>query len=127
MHLIRGSSLTGFVALVTAHGGDPRAVLDLANLDHDDIGHRDRYVSLRNAIAAVESAAATLNVPDFGLQLATRQNIDILGPVGVAARTAASVADAFTILDIHMNAYSPGVITRISSHPDPGLCRFEYD
>lgn len=97
MHLIRGSSLTGFTSLVTAYGGDPDAVLALANLDPDDLGHRDRFIPLRNAIAAVEDAATILNMADFGRQLAIRQNIDILGPVGVAARTAATVADAFTI------------------------------
>ena len=127
MHLIRGSSLTGFTSLVTAYGGDPDAVLALANLDPDDLGHRDRFIPLRNAIAAVEDAATILNMADFGRQLAIRQNIDILGPVGVAARTAATVADAFTILDTYMSAYSPGITTRISAHPDPELSRFEFD
>src|SRR5690349_19115156 len=99
MLLIRGSSLTGFSPLVTAHGGDPEALLELARIDPGDVGQRDRFVSLRNAIAAVEDAAAVLNVTDFGRQLALRQSIDILGPVGVAARTAATVADAFVIVD----------------------------
>jgi AraC-like DNA-binding protein len=127
MLLVRGSSLTGFSTLVGAHGGDPDVLLQLANIDPDDVGHRDRFVPLRNAIAAVEDAAAVLNMPDFGRQLATRQSIDILGPVGVAARTAATVADAFTILDTYMGAYSPGIGTRISAHPDPALARFEFE
>ncbi|WP_264073126.1 AraC family transcriptional regulator, partial [Mycolicibacter minnesotensis] len=88
MQLVRGSSLTGFIPLIAAHGGDPAAVLVLADLDADDIGQRDRHISLRSAIGAVETAATMLNVLDFGRQLATRQDIDILGPVGVAARTA---------------------------------------
>ncbi|QZT62343.1 AraC family transcriptional regulator [Mycolicibacterium austroafricanum] len=127
MHLIRGSSLIGFPQLVTAYGGDPDAALELANLDPADLGQHDRFIPLRNAIAAVEDAATVLNVADFGRQLAVRQNIDILGPVGVAARTAATVADAFTILDTYMSAYSPGIATRISNHPDPDLSCFEFD
>jgi AraC-like DNA-binding protein len=127
MLLIRGSSLTGFSPLVTALGGDPAALLELANLDPDDVGERDRFVPLRNAIAAVEDAATVLDVADFGRQLAMQQNIDILGPVGVAARTAATVADAFAILDTYMGTYSPGIATRINAHPDPTLARFEYD
>lgn len=127
MQLVRGSSLTGFIPLIAAHGGDPAAVLVLADLDADDIGQRDRHISLRSAIGAVETAATMLNVLDFGRQLATRQDIDVLGPVGVAARTAATVADAFAILDTYMGAYSPGIAIRIASHPDPGLCRLEYD
>lgn len=127
MLMIRGSSLTGLGALITAHGGDPDALLELANIDLDDVGQRDRFIPLRNAIAAVEDAAAMLNVADFGRQLATRQSIDILGPVGVAARTAATVADAFAILNSYMSAYSPGISVRIGAHPDLALGRFEFD
>jgi AraC-like DNA-binding protein len=127
MLLVRGSSLTGFSALVAAHGGNAEDILALANLDPDDVGQRDRFVPLRNAIAAVEDAAVVLNVADFGRQLAMRQSIDILGPIGVAARTAATVADAFTILDTYMSAYSPGISTRVSSQSDPTLVRLEYD
>lgn len=127
MQLIRGSALTGLIPLITAHGGDPAAVLELADLAPDDIGQHDRYISLRSAIAVVEDAATVLNVTDFGRRLATRQSIDILGPVGVAARTATTVGDAFAILDTYMGAYSPGIATRISGHPDQALARFEYD
>ncbi len=90
-------------------------------------GQRDRYIPLRSAVAAVESAAAVLGVEDFGRQLAMRQSIDILGPVGVAARTATTVAEAFTILDTYMSAYSPGITARIHPHSDETLCRFEFD
>ncbi len=127
MLLIRGSCLTGFSPLVTAHGGDPEAILELANIDPDDVGQRDRFIPLRNAIAAMEDAAVVLNVADIGRQLALRQSIDILGPVGVAARTASTVADAFAIVDTYMDTYSPGIKTRISAHPDPALGRFEFD
>jgi AraC-like DNA-binding protein len=127
MLLVRGSSLTGFAPLVASLGGNPREVLALANIDPDDVGARDRFIPLRNAIAAVEDAAVVLNVADFGRQLALRQSVDILGPVGLAARTAATVADAFTILGTYMNAYSPGIATRITPHPDPALARFEFD
>ena len=127
MHLIRGSSLVGFSGLAAAHGGDPIALLELVNIDPADVGQRDRYIPLRNAITAVESAAAVLGVDDFGRRLAMRQSIDILGPVGVAARTAATVAEAFTILDTYMSAYSPGITAHINSHTDDTLCRFEFD
>ena len=127
MLLIRGSSLTGLAPLITAHGGDPSALLRLAGLDPEDVGRGDRFIPLCNAIAAVEDAAEVLDVADFGRQLAMRQSIDILGPVGVAARTAVTVADAFAILDTYMAAYSPGIAARISTHPDHALRRFEFD
>lgn len=127
MQLIQGSSLVGFSVLAADHGGDPVALLEFANIDPADAGQRDRYIPLRSAIAAVESAAAVLGVDDFGRELALRQSIDILGPVGVAARTAATAAEAFTILDTYMSAYSPGITARIRPHTDKTLCRFEFD
>lgn len=127
MQLVRGSSLTGFAPLVSAHGGDSDALLALAGIDPADTGHCDRYISLRSAIFAVEQAASVLGVPDFGRQLAQRQSIDILGPVAVAARTAATVAEAFSILDTYMSSHSPGITARITADADPALRRFEYD
>jgi AraC-like DNA-binding protein len=127
MQLIQGSSLVGFKGLAAAHGGDPAALLEFAGINPADAGRRDRYIPLRNAIAAVESAAAVLGVDDFGRRLALRQSIDILGPVGVAARTATTVAEAFTIIDTYMGAYSPGITARINSHTDETLRRFEFD
>lgn len=126
MQLVRGSSLTGFAPLVRAQGGDPDALLALAGIDPADAGDDDRFIPLRSAIAAVEDAATMLCVPDFGRQLGRRQSIDILGPVAVAARTAATVGVALEVLVTHMDSHSPGITTRITDHPDPTLRRFEY-
>jgi len=127
MQLVRGSSLAGFAPLVTAHGGDPDVLLALAGVDSSDAGRDDRFIPLRSAIAAVEAAATLLGVPDFGRQLGRRQSIDILGPVSVAARTAATVAEAFDVLVTHMDSHSPAICARIAVHVDPQLHRFEYD
>ncbi|WP_240431308.1 AraC family transcriptional regulator [Mycobacterium kyogaense] len=126
MQLVRGSALVGFVPLITTLGGDPGALLALAGIDPADAGNDDRYVPLRSAIAAVENASTTLHVSDFGRRLALRQSIDILGPVAVAARTAATVAVAFDVLVTHMDSHSPGISARITDDADPALRRFEY-
>lgn len=127
MQLVRGSSLTGFASLVTATGGDPDALLALAGVDPADAGHDDRFIPLRSAITAVEDAATLLGVSDFGRRLAKYQSIDILGPVAVAARTAATVAEALDILVTHMGSHSPAISSRITAHSDPELRRFEYE
>jgi AraC-like DNA-binding protein len=126
MQLVRGSSLTGFAPLVTTHGGDPDALLAIAGIDPSDAGHDDRFIPLRSAIAAVETAATLLDVPDFGRQLGRRQSIDILGPVAVAARTAVTVAEALDVLVTHMDSHSPGISAHMTAHVDPELRRFEY-
>lgn len=126
MQLVRGSSLTGFAPLVRAQGGDPDSLLALAGIDPADAGCDDRFIPLRSAIAAVETAATLLDVPDLGRQLGRRQSIDILGPVAVAARTAVTVAEALDVLVTHMDSHSPGISARMTAHVDPELRRFEY-
>ncbi|MCV7161996.1 AraC family transcriptional regulator [Mycolicibacterium brisbanense] len=127
MQLVRGSSLTGFAPLVTVHGGDPDTMLTMVGIDPADAGHDDRFIPLRSAISAVEAAATVLGVPDFGRQLGRQQSIDILGPVAVAARTAATVAEALDVLVTYMDSHSPAIAAGITDHADPALRRFEYD
>jgi Arabinose-binding domain of AraC transcription regulator, N-term len=84
-----------------------------------DVGKHDVFIPLRGVIAAVESAATATATPDFGRRLGERQGIDILGPVGVAARTAATVAGVFRIFENFMAAYSPAVSAVITPSADP--------
>ncbi|HEY2503146.1 MAG TPA: hypothetical protein VGI68_17485, partial [Mycobacterium sp.] len=53
----------------------------------DDFGVEEVFLPYRSLIVAVETAAAATSTPDFGRRLALRQGIEILGPLGVAART----------------------------------------
>ena len=89
--MVRGTALSNYSRLVTELGGDPLALLRAAGIRSEDVGRQDIFVSLRGAVQAIESAAAATHTPDFGRRLALRQGIEILGPVGVAARTAATV------------------------------------
>ena len=123
--MVRGTALSNYSRLVTELGGDPLALLRAAGIRSEDIGRQDIFVSLRGAVQAIESAAAATHTPDFGRRLALRQGIEILGPVGVAARTAATVSDAMAIFAKYMAAYSPAV----SAHVDvttPQRSFFEF-
>jgi AraC-like DNA-binding protein len=107
MSVVRGTALSNYPSLVAELGGNPAALLRAAEIRHQDVGNYDAFISYRAAIQAIESAAQTTDTPDFGRRLAQRQGIEILGPVGVAARTAATVADALGIFSTYMAAYSP--------------------
>ncbi len=126
MLLIRGSSLCGFDSLVTDLGGNSRTLLAAGGVDPECVGDHDRFIALGNAVLVVENAAAVLGIADFGRRLARRQDIDILGPVGVAARTAATVADALEIFDTHMDTYCAAIRANVGEGPDESLRRFEY-
>ncbi|WP_109551443.1 AraC family transcriptional regulator [Mycobacteroides franklinii] len=127
MAVIRGSALTNYLQLVAELGGDGYGLLVAARISPADAGSYERFISLPNGARVLEDTAAALNAPDFGRQLARRQGIEILGPVGLAARTAATVADAFAILEKFMGAYCPVISARVMDHPDPALCRFEFE
>ncbi len=127
MSVIRGSALTNYQPLVSELGGDGGKLLAAARISPDDAGAYDRFISLPNAMAALEETAIAVSAPDFGLRLARRQGIEILGPVGLAARSAATVADAFDILEKFMAAYCPAISVRVIDLPDPVRCRFEFE
>jgi AraC-like DNA-binding protein len=126
MSVVRGTSLSNYPRLVHELGGDPLELLQAAGIRPQDVGDHDAFVPFRGAVAAVESAAIATATPDFGRRLAQRQGIEILGPVGVAARTAATVADAFAIFENFMAAYSPAVTVTITPLDSPERSFFEF-
>ncbi|MUL46650.1 AraC family transcriptional regulator [Mycobacterium sp. CBMA293] len=126
MSVVRGTSLSNYAPLVHELGGDPLELMRLAGIRPQDVGRYDLFMPLRSVVAAVESAAIVTTTPDFGRRLAQRQGIEILGPVGVAARTAATVADAFTIFENYMAAYSPAISATFTPLDDPARAFFEF-
>ncbi|BBZ38466.1 AraC family transcriptional regulator [Mycobacterium conspicuum] len=127
MSVVRGTALSGYPRLVAELGGDPAELLRGAGLRPADVGEYETFLPYRSLIVAVETAAAGTATPDFGRRLALRQGIEILGPVGVAARTAATVGDAFTIVETFLAAYSPAISARIlpGAHSDESFYAFE--
>jgi AraC-like DNA-binding protein len=119
MSVVRGTALSNYPGLVAELGGDPASLLRAAGIRGPDAGNYDAFIPYRAAIQAIESAAQSTDTPDFGRRLAQRQGIEILGPVGVAARTAATVADALRIFSTYMAAYSPVIGIRVAPMTDP--------
>lgn len=127
MSLIRGTALAGFPELLAELGADPVPVLRAAGVKAGDVGEYDAFVSYLAVVRAIESAAAATGVPDFGRRLALRQGIEILGPVGVAARTSSTVAEAFVVFEKYLTAYSPALdVTIRPLEEDSGRSFFEF-
>jgi AraC-like DNA-binding protein len=125
MSVVRATALSNYPRLVHELGGDPEELLRDAGVRLQDVGKYDGFLAFRAASAAIESAAIITATPDFGRRLALRQGIEILGPVGVAARTAASVADALSIFENFMAAYSPAISAVIKPLDKSGRSFFE--
>lgn len=126
MQLIRGTALSGLTDLMGQLGGDPQALMRAMGIPASSVGRQDRFVPLLPVVRAFEAAAAITGRPDFGRLVAQTHGIEILGPVGVAARTAANVADALKILERFLTAFSPGLGVRLQPTEVKDLVFFEF-
>lgn len=124
--MVRATSLSNYSRLVSDLGGDPVALLKQAGIDPGIVGENDVFVPLSRVVAAIENAAHSTNTVDFGRRLAQMQGIEILGPVGVAARTSATVAGALLIFERFLAAYSPGLLLRVCATDDPDRAFIDY-
>lgn len=118
MNTIRGSSLQGFPDLMAELDGDARAVLAAARIPLRLVGSEE-FVDYRRVVHALEGAAAATGAPDFGRRLALRQGLEILGPVGVAARTAPTVGASLGAVTQYLSVYSPALAIEMRV-PDRG-------
>jgi hypothetical protein len=119
MSVVRGTGMSNYPSLVAELAGDPASLLRAAGIRRHDVGNYEPFILFRAAIRAIKSAAEAMATPDFGRRVAQRQGIEILGAVGVAARTAATVADAQGIFCTDMAAYSPAIAIQAAPLADP--------
>lgn len=119
MSLIRGTSLQGFVELTEELGADADPLLREAHLPRAAIGDHDSFIGYRGVVAVLEAAARATGADDFGRRLATRQGLDILGPLGVAARTAATVGDALAAIELYLSVYGPAIAVSVRATAGP--------
>ncbi|HEX5360408.1 MAG TPA: AraC family transcriptional regulator ligand-binding domain-containing protein, partial [Fluviicoccus sp.] len=115
--LIRARALTGFAALVARHGGDAKALLSALDIPPSALDAPESTILLDRTIQLLEHTANTFDIPDFGLQLATCQDISILGPVAAIARHAQTVGEAFDAIRRYMPYHTPGGL--MSTGPSP--------
>ncbi len=126
MSVVRGSALSNYPELVSELGADSDAILCAAGIDPADIGNHEIFIPIGRGILALEDATTKTATADFGRRLALRQGIEILGPVGLAARTAATAAAALAILERFLSVYSPALSLRVLRQADPALSFVEF-
>ncbi|WP_323844575.1 AraC family transcriptional regulator [Microbulbifer magnicolonia] len=125
--LIRSTSLMGYIDLVEELGGDPDAQLRKFLIDPEKVRKLDDVISHSAMIRVVEDTANQLECPDFGLQLAKRQDLMILGPLAVIALNAQTVGHALEQIIRYMHYYAPGVKMELTRDVKPGIARMTFD
>jgi len=107
--LIRISSLTGFREVASQLGGDTDAMLRRFRIDPGLILEDDARMPLRALVGLLEYAAQTLDCPDFGLRMAEYQDLQVLGPIALIARSSATVGLALADIVRFIGYHSPGI------------------
>lgn len=126
--LIRATNLWGFDELVRQLGGDPLPLLERYHIPPEERRDDSSFLLYRNLTALFEDTVQTLNYPQLGLKLAEYQGMDILGPISVIARSAATVGDALDSIARYLHLHSPalGISNTLCEHQGLPCIRFQF-
>jgi len=123
---VRARGLTGFAELVAQHGGNCDALLGSVGISPELLKTPEATLDHQKLIMLFERAAVQLKVNDFGLRLAKLQGIEILGPIALMARHAATVGDAIAAVRRHLPYHSPGAEIQLDRESHGGYARLRY-
>ncbi|MFN3339368.1 MAG: AraC family transcriptional regulator ligand-binding domain-containing protein [Dietzia sp.] len=130
MAYVRSAGLRGVRAVIAALGGDAdglalRCGLPEGALDSDEILVQDLAIGF-----LLETAAVELRCPDFGLRVALRQDLGLLGPVAAAIRNAPTTTQALEMTSKYLFFHARSLEITVVPDPegDPGVLgvRFGY-
>ncbi|MGW4479449.1 AraC family transcriptional regulator ligand-binding domain-containing protein [Rhodococcus triatomae] len=123
--LICASSLSGVPELIKDRGGDPSEFLGRVGIDSALVGKYETFIPLSALSTLLGLCAQELDTADFALRLAARQDLDILGPVAIAARNAETVGDALRSIAKYAHVYSPALSVDVMLGDPNAICRID--
>lgn len=112
--MVRAQALRGYPELVLDLGGKPKLLLRNVGIDPASLDQLTAFVSFDATVGLLERSAHNLDCPDFGLRLAERQDIGMLGTLAVAMRNSPTVRDAMTCASQNLHAHNPAVAFAVS-------------
>ncbi len=112
--MVRVAGLLGFRRLVEEAGGDADALLSAAGIDRRLLASPDNRIPYAAMIQLLEDSAVRLGCPDFGLRLATYQDVRILGPVAMIGLHSDTVGDCLQSIGTYFYAHATGGVVGFS-------------
>jgi AraC-like DNA-binding protein len=119
--MIRGASLRGFARLVEELDGDPGEFMGRFAIPWQALTSEEGLIPITSHDLMLDAVARELRCPDFGLRLACRQDLSILGRLALAIQASSTVAEALECASRFMFVHSPAL--SIGVEPDPRGCR----
>lgn len=119
--LIRSLPLKGYSELVLELGGDPLEFLQRFHIAQNIHLKQDTFLPFHSLNGLYEASAKELNCPDFGLRLARRQGLEILGAIAVVARNSDSIGSAYQAIAQYLQIHSPSLQLNLDFIADGSL------
>ncbi|MFJ8024593.1 AraC family transcriptional regulator [Streptomyces sp. NPDC096311] len=123
-NLIRGLALLNVAEVVSSLGGDPDALMRSHGIDPPAAGDYDTFLPYDSVAAVIGDAAQELGCPDFGMRLARKQGIEMLGPIAVVIRNAETVAAAIEGVSRYLHNIAPTDSTELIRTPRAAVFTF---
>jgi AraC-like DNA-binding protein len=117
---VRSAALSGVGALLQELGVDASALAGECGLDSAALDNPELPVPGTAVVAFFEAAAERSGREDFGLLLAARQDLSILGPVWAAMRHAGTLVDALQQLSSFFVVHTNGAVVGLQRLDDGG-------
>ena len=104
--LASSASLMGYSELVRELGGSPEELLMQTGLDTNLLNDLEQMISGEALARLFDLSALELSCPCFCLLLSQRQDISVLGPVGLMMRKSLTFHDAYKALEKYIHLRS---------------------
>jgi AraC-like DNA-binding protein len=114
--MMRIAGLEGYQALVSELGGDAISLIEEAELQLDSFDQPDFLIPAWKACKLLELSAEHLTTPNFGLLLAKRQNLSMLGPLGLMLQHSETLEHALQDLNKFLYVHSQAGNINLSSN-----------
>jgi AraC-like DNA-binding protein len=125
MDTVRGTAFLQFGELLAERGASMRAHLAPHRIDLNVVGDYEKKFSYKRLVQIVEGSAQALHMPEFGLELASRQKSTLLGPLQRLAQTAPTAGEGLAAVVRYMRLYSPSILFHLERRNDCTLLCFD--
>jgi AraC-like DNA-binding protein len=125
--MVQAQSLRGYRELVGDLRGNPTRLLRTARVDPAALDQLTAFINFEVLADLLERTSTDLRCPDFGLRLAERQDIGILGTLAVAMRYSATVGEAMSCASKYLDVYNAAISFTISRGVRRGQARLVFN